>query len=64
VFLSFFVNVEINTSEAIKICEKSYNRLLKYPSILLLTYKGDNSYNENSINIRHFVEFVTVLNLN
>jgi len=34
VFLSFFVNVEINTSEAIKICEISYNKASKnYPSV-------------------------------
>jgi len=32
-FCNFFVNIEINTSEVIKICEKSYNRLLKYPSV-------------------------------
>jgi len=31
--LSFFVHVEINTSEAIKICETSQNILLKYPSV-------------------------------
>jgi len=45
-FLLFFVNVEINTSVAIKTCEKSYNRLLENPSV----YGQQISYTSLAVN--------------